>query len=1156
MLTDVSLDDKYSKESGRIFVTGIQALVRLPMLQSSIDSANGLNTAGYISGYRGSPLGGYDLQLWQANNHLDAHDIVFQPGINEDLAATAIWGTQQAEIDGFGKFDGVFSIWYGKGPGVDRSGDAFRHANLAGTSKFGGVLAAMGDDHACESSTTAHQSEFALVDAMIPILNPSSVQDIMDFGLWGWALSRYSGCWVGLKCVHDTVEASASIELHAGTPKFNLPKDIILPPDGLNIRWPDTPLQQEQRLHEHKLPAVQAFWRANSLDKLVFEAPGDRIGIVTTGKSYSDVRRALTELNLDDRAARHYGLRLYKVALSWPLEREGLNRFAKGLHKILVVEEKRGLLEDQIKTLLYGRANAPVVIGKFDQQGRILLPSTARLGAMQIANVIGQQLLEHIHSESMQKQVERVQRLSEKKAELSPMQRMPYFCAGCPHNISTKVPQGSIALAGIGCHYMAQWMDRSTARFTQMGAEGASWIGESKFSRREHVFQNIGDGTYLHSGLLAIRAAVSADTQITFKLLYNDAVAMTGGQPFDAPLSVPQLVRQLLAEGVREVTIVTDDVEKYRSNNTSIEGVDVVDRHELDALQKRFRELSGVTAIVYDQTCAAEKRRRRKRNEYPDPPKRAFINTAVCEGCGDCGVQSNCVAILPWETDLGRKRKIDQSACNKDYSCLDGFCPSFVTVHGGQPSKPSKHGDLKQFDWSTLPDPITPEIDKEFSIVITGVGGTGVITVSAILGMAAHLAELGCSVLDMTGLAQKGGAVVSNVILAQKPAEISSTHVANGGAGLLLGIDLVVSASEKVLLTASERNTHAIVNDYEMMSGDFTRMSDLKFPAAKFKAIIERAVGKENVIFINANHYAEKLFGDTIAANMFMVGVAIQKGVLPIPYDAVVKAIELNGRSVEMNLLALNRGREYVVDCNRLNREIEQALHSGNVETNRSPMSLDELIHHRSQLLTDYQDTAYAARYRDFVVAAREAEKKYAAGMTGYAVGVARYYYKLLAYKDEYEVARLFSSSEFQKELEQQFEGDYQLEFHLAPPILSKRDEHSSLPVKRSYGPWMLKAMKLLARMKFLRGSVFDPFARSADRKFERTLIAEYESIIQEVSEGLTVDNYRIAVDLACYPEYIRGFGHVKQSHYIETRQQVEDLLAAFRQDHTKCEAA
>ena len=1156
MLESVSLDDKYTKDSGRIFVTGIQALVRLPLLQSARDSANGLNTAGYISGYRGSPLGGFDIQLWQAQKFLKPRNIVFQPGINEDLAATAIWGTQQAEINGDGLYDGVFCIWYGKGPGVDRSGDALRHANLAGTSRNGGVLVAMGDDHACESSTTAHQSEFALVDAMIPILNPSNVQDILDFGLYGWAMSRYSGCWVGLKCVHDTVEATASVDVSHDRIEFVMPDDIILPRGGLNIRWPDTPLQQEQRLHEYKLPAVHAFWRANSLDRMVFDSSDAKVGIITTGKSYSDVRRALKELNIDATEANRLGIRLYKVAMSWPLERQGLLAFADGLHKIVVVEEKRGLMEDQIKTLLYGRANPPVVVGKTNEKGESLLPATARLGAMQIAGVIGQQVLEHIQSEDIHRSTESVTAMLSKEPPMSPITRVPYFCAGCPHNTSTKVPDGSIALAGIGCHYMAQWMDRSTATFTQMGAEGASWIGQSRFSKVKHVFQNVGDGTYLHSGLLAIRAAVASKTTITFKLLYNDAVAMTGGQPFDGPLTVTQIANQLLAEGVNTVSVVTDDVDECRSRNRLPDGVDIVDRRELDEVQKQFRNIPGVTAIIYDQTCAAEKRRRRKRGEYPDPPKRVFINSAVCEGCGDCGVQSNCVAIVPQETEFGRKRRIDQSVCNKDYTCVEGFCPSFVTVHGGKLRKPTAVKTSPSFDPSNLPQPVLPAIGSEYSIVVTGVGGTGVITVGAILGMAAHLAELGCSVLDMTGLAQKGGAVVSNLIIADKPQEISSTHVATGGANLILGCDLVVSASEKVMMTSQQGRTSAVVNDYEMMPGEFTRLSDLQFPASKLKGNIKKAVGSDNAFFFNANHYAERLFGDTIAANLMMVGVALQKGWIPIPLEAIERAIELNGRSVEMNKLALNRGRQLVVDISEIDREIAELSESMNAGEQIEITSLEELIDHRADELVRYQNDAYAKRYRNFVESAREAERSNAPGMEGFSEAVGRNYYKLLSYKDEYEVARLFTDGKFQRELESVFEGDYKLQFHMAPPLLAKRNKITGLPTKSAYGPWMQNILKLVSRMKFLRGTALDPFGKSRDRKLERQLIAKYEEIIREITASLNTENHRLAVELASFPEFIRGYGYIKHQHLDTAEKQIEELLVAFRSDEPKSEAA
>ena len=1156
MLKEVSLNDKYTKDSGRVFMTGIQALVRLPMLQSARDKAAGLNTAAYITGYRGSPLGGLDMQFWQVQDLLESQNIIFQPAINEDLAATALWGTQQAELDGQGMYDGVFGIWYGKGPGVDRSGDAFRHANLAGTSRYGGVLAAMGDDHACESSTTAHQSEFALVDAMMPILNPASVQDILDFGLSGWALSRFSGCWVGIKCVHDTVEATASVEIGSASASFVIPEDFLLPAGGLNIRWPDTPLQQEQRLHEHKLPAVHAFWRENSLDQLVYDSPDSQIGIVTTGKSYSDVRRALSELGIDREEARRLGIRLYKVAMTWPLEKDGLYRFAKNLKKIIVVEEKRGLIEDQVKTLLYRRSNAPIVVGKRNEQDRVLLTSTARLNAVQIATVIGEQILMLLQSESLSQQVGRVKSLIERQTDMAPLQRMPYFCAGCPHNTSTKVPDGSVALAGIGCHYMAQWMDRSTARFTQMGAEGASWIGESLFSNRPHIFQNVGDGTYLHSGLLAIRAAVAANTTITFKLLYNDAVAMTGGQPFDGPLSVSQVAHQLLAEGVGTVTVVTDDVAACRAANKLPDGVKVLDRHELEAVQKRLRDLPGVTALIYDQTCAAEKRRRRKRGEYPDPPKRAFINTQVCEGCGDCGIQSNCVAILPHETELGRKRRIDQSACNKDYTCVDGFCPSFVTVHGGELKKSAKPDTVSGFDPSQLPSPARATIDKEFSIVVTGVGGTGVITVSAILGMAAHLDELGCSVLDMTGLAQKGGSVVSNLVIAERPEDISSMHVASGGADLIIGCDLVVTASEKVILTAHPQRTRAVINDYEMMSGDFTRISDLRFPRAELISMIEKSVERGHVTFVNSNDYAEQLFGDSIAANLFMVGIALQKGYLPVSIEAIERAVELNGRAVEMNKQALHRGRQFAADPSAIDREINAAgTEAGETEL-PVKITLDELVERRSDLLVRYQNEAYARRYREFVQIARRAEENQAPGMQGFAIGVAKYYYKLLAYKDEFEVARLYSEGTFRNQLESQFTGDFKLRFHMAPPLFARKDKLTGLPRKMSFGPWMEKILIILARFRFLRNTPFNPFGFSDDRKLEKQLIKRYEDIINEIIPEISAENHKLMVEIACYPESIRGYGHVKTQHAQQTQARVDELLNAIHQHESTPQAA
>ncbi len=1154
MIDNVALNDRYTKHTGRIYLTGIQALVRLSLVQRRRDLAAGLNTAGFISGYRGSPLGGLDIQLWQAQKFLDEHHIVFQPGVNEDLAATSIWGTQQSVLEDQGKYDGVFCIWYGKGPGVDRSGDAFRHANLAGSSKFGGVLAAMGDDHVCESSTTAHQSEFALVDAMMPILNPSGVQDILEFGLAGWALSRISGCWVGLKCVHDTVESTASVEIADDCAGLVIPDGLELPGGGLNIRWPDTPLEQEARLHEHKLRIVQDVWQANSIDRMIFDCPDASVGIVTAGKSYSDVRRALKELGIDESESRRLGIRLYKVALTWPLEREGLRRFARGLKHIVVVEEKRGLIEDQIRSILYGSANAPAVVGKCDEQGKPLLPSKGRLNAMQIASAIARHVLLHAESETLRQRYGHVRRLIGQEVELAPLERVPYFCAGCPHNTSTKVPEGSAALAGIGCHYMAQWMDRSTARFTQMGAEGASWVGESLFSKREHMFQNIGDGTYIHSGVMAIRAAVAAGTNITFKLLYNDAVAMTGGQPFDAPLSVPRIASQLIAEGVREVVVVSDDIGKYRGLPAFPSDVEVVPRENLDSVQRHLRTVSGATAIIYDQTCAAEKRRRRKRGTYPDPAKRVVINTDVCEGCGDCGIQSNCVAILPVETQLGRKRQIDQSACNKDYSCVDGFCPSFVTVHGGRLRGPRQSSAMVPLDSDALKAPAKTKLSGEYSAVITGVGGTGVITVGAIIGMAAHISKLGCSVLDMTGLAQKGGAVISHVIIAPNPRDISAMHVANGGADLIIGCDLAVSSSKKVLAVSSSDRTCAVVNDYEMMPGDFTRNSNLLFPGDELRSRI-RASTKGDATFLDANRYAQSLFGDTLFANMFLVGVAFQKGALPLSAESIESAIELNGRSAERNVQAFRRGRQFVQDPAAVDELIDCDTRDG-IGDGADFEDIDELIRHRSSLLVEYQDEAYAQRFRNLVERARNAEAGAAPGTSGFALAVARYYHKLLMYKDEYEVARLLTRPEFIGRIERQFEGGYELRYHLAPPAFSRTNEMTGHPRKKEYGPGTGKILKLLGRLKFLRHSPFDPFGYTEDRKFDRELIREYEARIDTAISCLTSGNHAIAVELACYPESIRGFGHIKKQHAQQIEPVVKSLLEAMGSEHLRTQAA
>ena len=1287
-LADVDLDDKYVRPRGRVFLTGIQALVRLVLTQRRRDLAAGHDTAGYVSGYRGSPLGGLDQQMERAKAHLDRHHVVFQPGVNEDVAATACWGTQQAGLDGEGAYDGVFCLWYGKGPGVDRSGDVLRHANLAGTSKLGGVVALLGDDHACESSTTANHSEYAMVDASIPVFNPAGVQEILDYGLCAFALSRYAGCWTALKCVHDTVEAAASVEIDPERIGIVLPEDPAVPPEGLGIRWPDTPQEQEVRLYEQKLEAVKAFSRANRLDRTVWDSDRAWLGVATTGKSYLDVRQAFEDLGIDKAAARRLGVRLYKVAMPFPLEPEGARRFAEGLDTIVVVEEKRPLIETHLKDVLYGTPNAPRIAGKRDEDGRPLFPSAGRLDTNHIAVEIGRRLLAregagedagagegdddaarasalaeppvpspsaasaiphsgiakrpHQQSPVTQDSAPAIPRnppatldnapaiphggiakrppqrspvtpdsasaiprnppaaldsapaiphggiakrphqrspLAARVAELeailgggdrdpAPMERTPYFCPGCPHNTSTRVPEGSRALAGIGCHYLAQFMDRSTARYTHMGGEGASWIGESKFSKRGHVFQNIGDGTYFHSGLLSIRAAIAADVNVTFKILYNDAVAMTGGQAVDGALTVPVITRQMQAEGARRIVVVTDEPEKYGARSGLAPGATVHHRRELDAVQRTLRTIAGVTVLVYDQTCAAEKRRRRKRGKFPDPPMRAFINPAVCEGCGDCGVKSNCVAVVPVETEFGRKRAIDQSSCNKDFSCVEGFCPSFVTVRGGRLRKGagvSRDGA----PLPALPEPSVPDLDRPCEIIVTGVGGTGVITIGALLGMAAHLESKGCSVLDQTGLAQKGGAVVSHIRIAARPDDVTTTRIANGAADLVLGCDMVVTAGADTRATMRAGKTAVVVNTQETMTGDFTRDADLLFPADALMRGIERAAGARQVDRVDATRIATALTGDAIATNLFMLGYAWQKGRIPLSRAAIERAVEINGVAVEMNQSAFDWGRRTAADRDAVERravpgaaagiEVAPPIEGGSspahspeavpgiaVAPPRGRETLESLIERRAAFLAEYQDAAYADRYRAFVERAREAERSRAKGMRGLAEAVARGHFKLLAYKDEYEVARLHCAPEFRRKLEAAFEGDWSLEFHLAPPLFARRDPTTGAPRKSRYGPWMMRVFAMLARCKGLRGTAFDPFGYTRERRRERALIDRYERTVAALLDGLDHSNHALAIEIASLPERIRGFGHVKAKSIEEAQHREAELLERF----------
>ena len=1154
----VSLEDKYTLQSGRIYLTGIQALVRLPLMQRARDRAAGLNTAGFISGYRGSPLGGYDSALWQAKAHLEQNDIRFQPGLNEDLAATAVWGSQQVGLFPGAKVDAVFGIWYGKGPGVDRSLDALRHANWAGTSPRGGVLAIAGDDHGAQSTTTAYQCEQAFEAAMMPILNPATVQDLLDLGLFGFALSRFSGCWVGVKVGSELADSSASVVVDPQRAAVIMPGDFAAPPGGLHIRWPqgamDWAVEQERRLHGPKLDAVKAFARGNAVDRIVIDTHAPRLGIVATGKAYLDVRQALAELGISEQRAAELGIRVYKVALTWPLEPQRALAFAQGVKDILVVEEKRAFVENQLTRLLYNMdaAQRPSVVGKTDETGAVLLPSTGELTPTLVARAIVARLKRL--GEAPQDCAERLMLLESferPSPPVSAIQRTPFFCSGCPHNSSTRVPDGSRAMAGIGCHSMALFMpDRHTATLTHMGGEGVNWIGQAPFTGEHHIFQNLGDGTYAHSGMMAIRAAAAAGVNITYKILYNDAVAMTGGQPVEGAITVPQIAQQVLAEGARRVVVVTDEPGKYPKNAGFPAGVAIRHRDDLDAVQRELRAVPGLTVLIYDQTCAAEKRRRRKRGRLPDPPERVFINDAVCEGCGDCSVQSNCIAVQPVETDLGRKRRIDQSSCNKDFSCLKGFCPSFVTVRG---ATLRKVGALAANDalFAQVPEPKAPPLEIPYSILITGVGGTGVVTLGALMGMAAHLEGKGCTVLDISGLAQKNGAVVSHVRLAPQPEELHAVRIAAGGADVLLACDAVVAASPATLPRLRAGGTKAVVNSHAAPTAAFIFKPDIDFETAKMLQAIKGATADADLV--DASGLAAALMGDTIAANLFMLGYAFQKGLVPLGAAAISRAIELNGVAVEANKQSFAWGRLAAHDRAQVAALVLNMLHDRPAP---EPQGLDALVEHRAAFLTKYQNAAYAQRYRNAVRTIRIAETKLAPGFSGLGEAVARNLFTLMAYKDEYEVARLYSDGAFLKKLQRQFAGDFTLQYHLAPPLLASRDPATGALRKRAFGPWMGRAFKLLARLRRLRGTPLDIFGYTAERRMERRLIAEYEATLRELAASLTPGNHALAVEIASLPGRIRGFGHVKAKNVEAAKACEAELLAHLRRKEAPAAAA
>ena len=1150
---DYALTDNLTRHQGRVFLTGTQALVRLLCMQKRCDEAQQLNTAGFVSGYRGSPLGAVDQELWRARKLLEQHRIEFLPAINEELGATAVMGSQQVEANPTRKVDGVFAMWYGKGPGVDRAGDALKHGHVYGSSPHGGVLVILGDDHGCVSSSMPHQSEQALMAWGMPVINPANIQEYLEFGLYGWALSRFSGAWCGFKAISETVEGGAVVELPA-MPRFVAPADYVPPPDGLHNRWPDLPgLALEQRVAA-KLEAVQAFARANSIDRLVVPAPQAKIGIISTGKAYLDLLEALERMDLGLAQLEALGVRLYKPGLSYPLEHTRLSAFAAGLDEILVVEEKGPVIEQQVKNLFYNlpAGRRPAVIGKTDPEGQPLLSALGELRPSRIAPVLVRWLAPRFPQLELARMLPAFCAAELPSNSADGIRRTPYFCSGCPHNTSTRVPEGSRALAGIGCHFMATWMKRDTYYLSQMGGEGISWAGSAPFVGEKHIFQNLGDGTFYHSGSLAIRQAIAAGIDITYKILYNDAVAMTGGQPVDGKLSVPQIVQQVLTEGAVKVVVVTDYPENYEAVQLPA-GVPVHHRSELDLVQRQLRDTEGVTVLVYDQTCAAEKRRRRKKNTpdktvFPDPARRMVINPAVCEGCGDCGVQSNCLSILPLETELGRKRQIEQSSCNKDYSCVEGFCPSFVSVLGGALRKPAgvslSLADLEGA-LAAYPAPPVHALHKPYEILVAGVGGTGVVTVGALITMAAHLEGKGASTLDFMGFAQKGGAVLSHVRVASSPERLHQVRIDLRQADAVFACDLVVAAMPDGLAVMREGHTRVVANEYEIPTADFTRDRDASINKEGLLEKLGAAAGEAGLLRLNAQQIAARFLGDTIGSNILLMGYAWQQGLVPVSLAALMRAIELNAVAVDMNKRAFTLGRLAAADekaLDRLNQPSQVIQFS-------APKPLADTIAFRAEWLTRYQDAAYARLYQDAVAAVeqRETALEGAASRKQLSKAVARNLFKVMAYKDEYEVARLHADPAFREQIAAQFEGDYKLAFHLAPPLLARRKPGSNVPAKMQFGAWLMPVFGALARFKGLRGTPFDVFGYTHERKRERALRDRYLDFVRELATGLTVENREAALKLAQLPDGVRGYGHVKEAAMDAMDAQWAALMAAYR---------
>lgn len=1139
-LPDMTLEDKYRLDTGRVYVTGQQAIVRLMLVQRLIDEKAGLNTGGFISGYRGSPMTAIDMELWRAGKAiLGEHHVKFWPGLNENLAMTAVWGTQRVGFQGNAKYDGVYAMWYGKGPGLDQTMDGLRQATLHGTTKNGGVLVLCGDDPDMTSTVDPYHSELLFEDLLMPVLYPADIQDVFDLGIYGIALSRFCGAYVGYKLLPETIETAASIDGDFNRIKVNIP-DFEFPLGGVSARRQIDIYSMGKTTRKYKLPAALAFARANNLNRVTLKSKKKKFGIVAMGKEWRNVQQALKDLGISEEKAKSLGINILKVAMPFPSDDALYRDFALGMDEVLVIEDKREQIQNGFVRGCYDlpASKRPRIVGREDEKGNPLVLAYESTSSDVIARIIADRIAYFHKSDAIEARIKFLDKATVRlaKSDTVSTKRVPYFCSGCPHNTSTRVPEGSKAVGGVGCHYMANWMDRSVEGFTHMGAEGANWIGEAPFVETDHIFQQIGDGTYFHSGSLSIRAAVAAKVNITYKILFNDAVAMTGGQPLDGQLTVPMISHLVYQEGVKRIAVVTDEPEKYGSSPGFAKGTTIHHRRELDKVQRELRDIKGTTILVYDQTCAAEKRRRRKRGTFPDPAKRAFINDRICEGCGDCSKKSNCLSVQPVETEYGRKRAIHQSSCNKDFSCVDGFCPSFVTVHGGD----MKRGVAKAAKKYDIPAPIIATIKPgdTFGALIAGVGGTGVITIGALLGTAAHMEGKGISIVDQMGFAQKGGPVMSHIRFANKQDDIDTARLSTGATDLLIGCDMMTAGADNALATMHPEKTKAFINLEKTMSSDFIHDPDLDYPIKALQNRFGRAISPKRTQYVQASQIAVRLLGDAIGANLFLVGYAWQNGALPLSSESIFKAIDLNGVKPEWNKQAFEWGRLAAHDPEAIKALVNT--------TPRVPKTDDELIADRISELTKYQNPAYAQRYAALIERVKTAEQSNAKGLTGLTRAAATYAYKLMAYKDEYEVARLQTAPEFHKKLKATFDGQYKIKYHLSPPIFASKDPHTGRPRKYEIGGWIGPVFKLMAKMKRLRGTPLDIFGYTAERKMERGLIKSFEKTIETLIADLNHDNHALAIEIASLPNKIRGYGYIKEESVKKALAEHETLMAGY----------